>query len=80
MNPMENDADTVTTIENFVAFELPLPSSFATRTLIFQPNIRNIDTLVLIHNILDRFHVVHRKYPLHLYWIYFMIHIRYYKI
>lgn len=30
---MENDVSTVITMENFAAFELPLPSSFDTLTL-----------------------------------------------
>jgi len=32
-NPITNDVRTVIRMENFAAFELPLPSSFATRTL-----------------------------------------------
>ena len=32
-NPMANDVSTDTIIENFAALALPLPSSFATRTL-----------------------------------------------
>ncbi|RDX72450.1 hypothetical protein CR513_48055, partial [Mucuna pruriens] len=31
--PMENDVKTAIRMENFAAFELPLPSSFDTRTL-----------------------------------------------
>jgi len=33
INPITNDVSTDTTIENFAACELPLPSSFATLTL-----------------------------------------------
>lgn len=33
VNPMANDVSTMFTIENFAAFEFPLPSSFETRTL-----------------------------------------------
>ena len=37
-NAIEKDVITVVTIENFAAFELPLPSSFEMRTLkIFRP-------------------------------------------
>lgn len=33
MNPMAEDIKTIVIIENFAAFELPLPNSFATLTL-----------------------------------------------
>jgi hypothetical protein len=40
-NPMANDVSTVITMENFAAFELPLPSSFDTLTL---PKIEEVYT------------------------------------
>lgn len=35
MKPIMNDVRTVTTMENLASFELPRPSSFETRTLVF---------------------------------------------
>lgn len=41
-NPMTNDVRTVTTIENFAALELPLPSSFDTLTLEVKQGKKNL--------------------------------------
>jgi len=49
MHPMANDVRTDILIENFASLELPLPSSFATRTLQINQKINKYTRHTIIH-------------------------------